>query len=121
MGLREWIKRMERATKGDLESFELLDGSRYYFDRLETHRLMFMHWFACARAGNPCDWPPAPEILQKLCEAREVDSALGVVASKGEFLPYDCDLLITERRLEPRALVAGRDVYDQMVGDLSEP
>ena len=121
MGLREWIKRMERAAKGDLESFELLDGSRYYFDRLETHRLMFMHWFACARAGNPCDWPPAPEILQKLCEARDLDSALEVVASKGEFLPYDRDLLITERRLEPRSLVAGRDVNDQMVEDLSEP
>jgi hypothetical protein len=120
MGLREWIKRMERATKGDLESFELVDGSRYYFDRLETHRLMFMHWIECAKAGNPYAWPPAPGILQKLCEAREVDSALEVVASKDEILPYDRDLLITERRLEPRSLVAGRDVYDQVVEDLSE-
>jgi hypothetical protein len=114
------MKRLEHAARGDLESFELLDGSRYYFDRMEAHKAVFLHWFACIEAGNPYDWPPAPELLQKLCEARDVDSALEVVASKDEILPYDRDILITERRLEPRSLVAGRDVYDQVVEDLSE-
>ena len=118
MGTRDKLRHLLKVARGHLESFELLDGSRYYFDPASPE--LFMHWFACARAGNPCDWPPAPEILQKLCEARDLDSALEVVASKGEFLPYDRDILITERRLEPRSLVAGRDVNDQMVGDLSE-
>ena len=49
-----------------------------------------------------------------------MESAFEAVASKDEFLPYDRDLLITERRLEPRSLVAGRDLYDQVVEDLSE-
>jgi hypothetical protein len=116
--IRGWVKRLEHAAREDLVSFELLDGSRYYFDPASPE--LFMHWIECAKAGNPYAWPPAPEILQKLCEARDVDSALEVVASKDEILPYERDLLITERRLEPRSLVAGRDVYDQVVEDLSE-
>ncbi len=32
MALRGWLKRLEHAARDDLESFELLDGSRYYFD-----------------------------------------------------------------------------------------
>jgi hypothetical protein len=47
------MKRLEHAARGDLESFELLDGSRYYFDRMEAHKAVFLHWFACIEAGNP--------------------------------------------------------------------
>jgi len=36
MSLRAAIKRLERRASEDLESFELLDGSIYYYDRLET-------------------------------------------------------------------------------------
>jgi hypothetical protein len=34
---RGWLKRLERAASEDLESFELLDGSTYYYDWLETY------------------------------------------------------------------------------------
>jgi hypothetical protein len=35
MGLRSWVKRLERDASEDLEDFELLDGSTYYYDPLE--------------------------------------------------------------------------------------
>ncbi len=38
-----------------------------------------------------------------------------------EWLPYDREALLRERVIRPRSLVAGRDVYDQEVEDLSEP
>jgi hypothetical protein len=125
VSLRAWLKRLERGARGEMGSFELLDGSRYYFDPLSGE--LFLHWCDCIRAGNPPDWPEPPEVVRKLCEARDVRRALeeltdpGVVGTSGfTCLVYDAETLINERRLEPRSLVAGRDAYDQAVEDLSE-
>jgi hypothetical protein len=41
--LRSWIKRLEHAAQGGLASFELVDGSRYYYDRLEAAKETFLH------------------------------------------------------------------------------
>ena len=122
MGLRGQLRRLRRAVRGELASFELLDGSRYYFDPLSGE--LFLHWCDCIRAGNPPDWPEPPEIVRKLCEAKDVRRALDEVAAGGNgafgTFVYDTEVLINERRLEPRSLVAGRDPYDQEVEDLSE-
>jgi hypothetical protein len=37
MALRNWLRRLERDARGDLESFELLDGSTYFYDSLQTY------------------------------------------------------------------------------------
>ena len=120
MPLRSWIKRLERDARGNLASFELLDGSRYYFDPASA--ALFLHWCDCIRAGNPPDWPQPPEIVRKLCEAKDVSRAFDEVEGGGTWstFVYDREVLINERRLEPRSLVAGRDPYDQAVEDLSE-
>jgi YD repeat-containing protein len=34
--MRSWIRRLERDARGHLESFELLDGSTYYYDPYEN-------------------------------------------------------------------------------------
>src|SRR5215218_5407537 len=125
MGLRGQLRRLRRAVRGELASFELLDGSRCYFD-LQSGEL-FLHWCDCIRAGNPPDWPEPPEIVRKLCEAKDVRRALDEVAAGGRepsgafgTFVYDTEVLIRERRLEPRSLVAGREPHDQDVEDLSE-
>jgi hypothetical protein len=122
MGLRGRLKKLERSAVGELGSFELRDGSRYFFDRLQTYVAVFLHWSECGLAGNPPDWPEPPEVLRRLCEAKDVRAALEEVPLGGtdDFLPYDREILINERTLEPRSLVAGRDPYDQAVEDLSE-
>jgi hypothetical protein len=82
-----------------------------------------MHYIACTTSGNPDKWPEPPEVLVKVCEARDPASALAAVhgGRSWDMLPYDREIMITERRLEPISLVAGRDANDQMVEDLSEP
>jgi hypothetical protein len=131
MGLRDKMRRLENAMRGNLASFELLDGSRYYFD--PTSGELFMHWVACIRAGSAHNWPPAPEAIRKLCEAKDVSGALEAVRGEGGWgtLVYDAEILVNERRLEPRGLVTRydpetgehhvRDPYEDPVRDFSEP
>jgi hypothetical protein len=119
MGLRGWLKRLERDSREDLESFVLMDGSRYYYDPASPE--LFVHCYECLIAGNPENWPEPPELCKKLTEARDPEAAaVQIVTSLGNFIPYDPEILVTERRLEPVSLVAGRDANDQEVEDLSE-
>ena len=119
MGLRGRLERLERAARGTLVSFELLDGSRFYYNP-QTPEL-FMHWYDCATAGNPDKWPEAPEAVRKVTEAKDPEAALVRISGGAEWIAYDREALLREREIRPRSLVAGRDVYDQEVEDLSEP
>jgi hypothetical protein len=132
VGLRSWVKRVEHAARGNLASFELLDGSRYYYDPSTWD--LFLHWHACLGKSSAHDWPPPPEVIRKLTEARDPQAALGALMDQqGTFgsLCYDPEILVNERRLEPRGLVsrydpvAGEhrilDPYDSPLEDLSEP
>ena len=132
MGPRDKLRRLEAAARGRLESFELLDGSRFYFNPASAE--LFLHWCNCARAGNARNWPEPPEVLRKVCEAKDIERALEKVRGEGSFnfIVYEPEILINERRLEPRPLVSR---YDPGVGkhvpidpyeyegprDLSEP
>lgn len=130
MPLRSWIKRMEKAAKGNLESFELLDGSRYYFDPMSFS--LFLHMCDCLHAGSAHNWPEPPEVVRKLTEAKDVERAIEQLRGEAayDFLVYDIEVLINERRLEPRGLVTYRnpstgewspgDPYEERAEDLSE-
>ncbi len=52
MGLRSRLERLEHAVRGTLVSFELLDGTRYYYNP-QTMEL-FLHWNKCPGAGRRC-------------------------------------------------------------------
>ena len=100
MGLRGWLKRLERGTREDMASFVLMDGSRYYYDPASPE--LFMHWYDCLVAGNPERWPEPPELLRKLTEARDPAAAgAQLISNTGRFFPYDPEVLATERRLVP--------------------
>jgi hypothetical protein len=122
MGLRGWVKRLEHAARGELESFELLDGSRYYHNPQSAE--LFLHWAECLRAGNPDKWPEPPEAVRKVTEAKDTRAALESIMGGGSWgtFPYDLEALASERDIRPRSLVAGRSVYDQETEeeDLSE-
>jgi hypothetical protein len=112
--MRRWIKRLEHAARGDLASFELLDGSRYYFDPASPE--LFMHWYECGKAGSAHNWPEPPEVMRKLTDAKDVERAVELVRGEGswDFLVYDIEVLISERTLEPRGLVSS---YDPVAGE----
>ena len=130
MGLRDRLKRAERAARGTLASFELRDGSRYFYNPASPE--LFLHWYECGKAGSAYNWPEPPEVLRKLTEAKNVERAVELVRGKGswDFLVYDVELLISERRLAPRGIVSRYDPvaaehrvldpYDYEPEDLSE-
>src|SRR5215211_2342150 len=112
LGLRSWVKRVEHAARGNLASFELLDGSRYYYDPASWE--LFMHWYECLGETSTHNWPEAPEVIRKLCEAKDPQAALDAVMEEqrtfGTFA-YDPDILVNERRLEPWGLVGSYTTY----------
>jgi hypothetical protein len=105
--VRSWIKRLERAASEDLDSFELLDGSTFYYDRLETYKELFVH--ACdLQLGEADKWPEPPEVYRRMCEARDPAAVLErfrpedparAFVNPAEL--YDTDVLVNERRLVP--------------------
>jgi hypothetical protein len=118
MGLRDRAKRLEQEARDDLASFELLDSSRYYF---VPGGELYMFCYDCI-GENPPDWPEPPELLKKVCEARDPAVALEEVWSKAiaDIFPFSREVLINERRLEPRSIVEGKGPYEQGTEDLCE-
>ena len=112
--IRGWVKRLEHAARQDLAGFELLDGSRYYFD--PTSPELCMHWYECGKAGSAHNWPEPPEVMRKLTEAKDVEQAVELVRGEGswDFFVYDIEVLISERTLEPRGIVSR---YDPVAGE----
>jgi hypothetical protein len=105
MGLRSWIKRLERDASEDLESFELLDSSTYYYDRLEAHKELFLYAYDF-HTGRGVEWPKPPQIYRKMCQARDPVAVLERFRPedpKRAFVNlaehYDTDVLVRERRL----------------------
>ena len=111
MGLRNWVKKLEHTARGNLESFELLDGSRYYHNPQSPK--LFLHWSACLRAGNPEKWPEPPEAVRKVTQGKDPRAALKSIMGGGSWsvLPYDLEALVRERDIRPCSLVAGRGAY----------
>jgi len=120
MSLKSWLRRIEHAARGNLATFELLDGTRFYYNPQSPE--LFLHGIACLRAGNPDKWPEPPESVRKVTEAKDPRAALESIRGGGswDILPYDLEALVRERDIRPRSLVAGRGVYDQETEDLSE-
>jgi hypothetical protein len=107
VGLRDHLKRIHRAARERLDSFELLDGSTYYYDRLATYAAMFLHQFD-VEVGRGEDWPEPPEIYRKVCEAKDPAAVLARfipqnldVAAVNPAALYDLGILVGERRLVP--------------------
>lgn len=72
MGLKYQLRRLKREASGDLERFELLDGSPYYHDTAEVHKQLFVHSYDMQVESQP----EPPEVLTKICEARNPAAVL---------------------------------------------
>jgi hypothetical protein len=123
MGLRNWLKRLERDARSDLPSFELEDGSRYYHTQ-RSHAELYLFYHYCL-GKHPDEWVPVPEALMKTLQARDPAEALEVVGTSSyeDVFPYDFAAILHDRQLVPRSLAPnGKDPYDEWeIDDLSEP
>jgi hypothetical protein len=120
MTLRNWIRRLERSAREDLESFVLDDGSRFYYDPVETYKGLFLH-AVDVQLGDADKWPEPPEVYRKMCEAKDPAAVLERFKPEDPeraFVDvaqiYDTDVLVRERRLVSLCSVEPPE-------DLSEP
>jgi hypothetical protein len=120
--VRSWIRRLERAASEDLESFELLDGSRYFYN--PTSAECFLHSMDCLRAQGEGEatFPEPPEMVKAIARARDRRAVLNRLYPPGFFsvFPYEVEPLVERGELVPCSLVAGREL-GEVLEDLSEP
>jgi hypothetical protein len=81
MGLRDWIRRLERGAREDMDSFELRDGTHYYYDPDEISKALYIHAFN-AKGGRD---PEPPEIHTMACRAKDPVEVL--VQVEGRMMP----------------------------------
>ena len=124
MGPRRRLRRLEKALRGKLGSFELQEGGRYWFDPSNTYKELFLHASNSLRAdyrGEPR--PEPPEILTALVRAKDRKAALeGLYPAGGAMLfsAYDLETLVERGELVPRPFVVGREVGERVEDPLSE-
>jgi hypothetical protein len=121
MGLRDKMRRLENAMRGNLESFVLEDGSRFYYDPVSAER--FLHSMACLRAQGEgkTTFPEPPESVRALLRAKDRAAALAQLYPSGssDIFPYDAEAIVERGELVPRSMVVGRELGEP-TEDLSE-
>jgi hypothetical protein len=115
MGLKDQLRRLKRDARGDLESFVLLDGSRYYYNTTEADKQLFLHAYDLQLGRRP----EPPEVLTKLCQARNPAAVLERFRPERPeqaFMDlaacYDIDALIKDRRLVPYEVDPPQDLSE---------
>ncbi len=121
MGLRDKMHRLEAALRDQLDSFDLEDGSRFYFDPADA--TVFLHSMDCLRAQGEgkTTFPEPPPTVKAITRAKDRAAAFGMVYSaKFTIMPYDTEVLIERGEFVPVSMVVGREL-GEVLPDLSEP
>ena len=118
--MKNKLRRLEAAVRGNLESFVLEDGSRFYFDPTSGER--FLHSMDCLRAQGEgkTTFPEPPPVVKAIARAKDRAAAFRKVYS-GNFtiMPYDTEALIERGEFVPVSMVVGRELGESLE-DLSE-
>ncbi len=123
MGLKGKLDKLQKAMRGNMGSFELVDGRQHYFDPQESFRHVFQFFGDSMTADHRREpRPDPPEILKAISNARDRSDALsGAISGYSHLLPVDRDALIQHGEFVPRSLVAGVEYEDLgVLEDLSE-
>jgi hypothetical protein len=123
MALRDKLRKLEKNMRGTMGSFELADGTRFFFDRQEAFSHAFLFFSDSMTADHKCEpRPDPPYILQAVAGARNRADALSrAISGYSHLLPIDREALIERGEFVPRSLVAGVEYEDLgVLEDLSE-
>jgi hypothetical protein len=122
MGLKGRLDRLQKTMQGKLSSFELADGTRYFFEPMQAHKAAFGYWSDSLRADYRREpRPEPPEVLRAVAGARDRGDALDAVEAGYSFLPVDREALVKRGEFLSRSLVAAEEDEDLDPGqDLSE-
>ena len=109
MGLRAKVGRLEHAMRDTMDSFELADGTRYFFAPREVFWSTFKFFTDSMRAdGKGEPRPEPPELLKAVAGARDRREALARVMRGSSFLPVEREALVERGEFVPRPLAAPR-------------
>jgi hypothetical protein len=111
MALKGKVARLQKLLRGSLESFELQDGRRYYFDPEEAYKATFLYFTDSMTADYGCKpRPEPPEVLRAVADAGDRVQALSRVMGDYSHLPIDREALVERGEFVPRPLVASQRV-----------
>jgi hypothetical protein len=122
VGIRDKLRRLQRAAQGHLEYIELEDGTRYWYEPQEVGIELFKHTTNSLKADYKGEKrPEAPQILKAISQAKDRRTALEAVFEEPwkAFIAFDLSVLIERGELVPRSMVAGKQ-YGEPLEDLSE-
>lgn len=117
MALRDKLRRLEAAARGNMASFELLDGSKFYYDLAETGAELFLaaHDLYLGREPEP------PQIFKMICQAKDPEAVLRSLepaslehAFVNPWSMYEQFALLEERRLVPMIADAPEDLSEDV-------
>ena len=113
MGLKAKLGKLQKAMRGNLESFELRDGQRYYFDPREAWKITFRFFTDSMTADYKREpRPEPPDLLKAVADARDRKGALSLVMDGGSHLPLDREALVERGVFKPQSLIAGYQYED---------
>ena len=119
MGLKGELNRLRASLRGQLSSFELSDGSRFWYSEEQAFEDLFMFGSECMRAGRVEDRPDPPEIVRAFVKAKDRHAALDALEPI-PFFPYEPEPFVERGLLVHRSLIAGRGLDGEPCEDLSE-
>jgi hypothetical protein len=110
--------------EGDLESFELADGSQFYFDPQSPELFLYTCECAAAQGEDKTTFPEPPDVIKAIARAKDRVVAYDLVFGHdhaGAFVdfPFEYEALIEAGKLIPRSMVVEREIGEPLT-DLSE-
>ncbi len=117
MALRDRLRRLEKTMRGQLASFELIDGSRYFFEPDAVWWQLFLHGSNCMEADYRSELrPKPPEILKAVAKAKDRRSAVERLYAPGStpFTAYDHKSLVERGEFVPRSFLAGHGYEESL-------
>ena len=122
MGLRSKLDKLQKAMRGNLESFELQDGSRYFYEPGAVGMEVFKHGSDCLRADYRSEArPEPPEMLQAVARARDRRAAVEQLFAPGPppLMAYDMEALVESGEFVPHSFLAGHS-YEESLKHFAE-
>jgi hypothetical protein len=117
MALRDRLRRLEKTMRGRLSSFELADGTHYYFEPEKVWSELFLHGSDCLEADYKSEpRPDPPPILKAVARAKDRRSAIERLYAPGThpFAAYDPEALVERGEFVPHSFLANHS-YEESV------
>lgn len=110
MGKLSKLRRLERVMRGQLVYFELVDGSRFFYEPEAAFWELFLHGSNSLSADCRSERrPEPPEILEAVVKARDRRSAVERLYAQdpAPLTAYDLEALVERGELVARSFLAG--------------